>query len=270
MANKVINSRVVMKHDISTNWEQATNFTPLAGEIIVYSDLNKFKIGDGTTLVGNLPFSEADLRDFIGATSQAAGEHGLVPAPAAGQQERFLKGDGTWGRLTKVLMYSDTIVGDGTTTLFTVNHNLNTKNLIVQVTDSTTFATILVDTARTSANAITLEFSEAPASGRTYVVLCTGYLETDTVPSEFVVDSIQGDGTTTLFTITHNFNTRNVLVQVTDAVNFANVIVEVYRPTVNTIQVEFTEAPAANEMFNVMCFKCQDVHALQDANWEAF
>lgn len=35
--------------------------------------------------------------DFTGATSGAAGAHGLVPAPAAGDQDKFLKGDGTWG-----------------------------------------------------------------------------------------------------------------------------------------------------------------------------
>lgn len=35
--------------------------------------------------------------DFTGATSQAAGTHGLVPAPAAGEEDKFLKGDGSWG-----------------------------------------------------------------------------------------------------------------------------------------------------------------------------
>lgn len=34
--------------------------------------------------------------DFTGATSSTAGAHGLVPAPAAGDQNKFLQGDGTW------------------------------------------------------------------------------------------------------------------------------------------------------------------------------
>lgn len=34
---------------------------------------------------------------MVGATSGAAGTAGLVPAPAAGDQDRVLKGDGTWG-----------------------------------------------------------------------------------------------------------------------------------------------------------------------------
>lgn len=34
--------------------------------------------------------------DFTGATSSAAGAHGLVPAPTAGSQGKFLRGDKTW------------------------------------------------------------------------------------------------------------------------------------------------------------------------------
>lgn len=34
--------------------------------------------------------------DMTGATASAAGTHGLVPAPAAGDDTKFLRGDGTW------------------------------------------------------------------------------------------------------------------------------------------------------------------------------
>lgn len=37
--------------------------------------------------------------DMTGATSSAAGTHGLVPAPAAGDQGKVLMGDGTWKNL---------------------------------------------------------------------------------------------------------------------------------------------------------------------------
>lgn len=40
------------------------------------------------------------VADMTGATSSAAGTHGLVPAPAAGKQSSFLRGDGTWATLT--------------------------------------------------------------------------------------------------------------------------------------------------------------------------
>lgn len=62
MAEKRIYGRSVQKHDVQKNWEKAENFTPLAGEIIVYDrDENytyeRFKIGDGTTNVNALPFT---------------------------------------------------------------------------------------------------------------------------------------------------------------------------------------------------------------------
>jgi hypothetical protein len=66
MANVVkYNSRIVMKHDTSTNWNKATNFIPLAGEIIVYDDLKKIKVGDGITKVDKLPF-QSEL--YVGET----------------------------------------------------------------------------------------------------------------------------------------------------------------------------------------------------------
>lgn len=34
--------------------------------------------------------------DFVGATDKKDGEHGLVPMPTTGQENMFLKGDGTW------------------------------------------------------------------------------------------------------------------------------------------------------------------------------
>lgn len=56
MANKTFQGRIIQKHDTKANWDKATNFVPLKGEIIVYDDLKKIKIGDGTTKVGDLTF----------------------------------------------------------------------------------------------------------------------------------------------------------------------------------------------------------------------
>ena len=58
---KTMKARIQHKHDIEANWLKATNFTPLAGEIIVYDrdglmDFERIKIGDGETTVNNLPF----------------------------------------------------------------------------------------------------------------------------------------------------------------------------------------------------------------------
>ena len=50
------------------------------------------KIGGGTVLGAILALSKA----MKGATANTAGAAGLAPAPAAGAQEKYLRGDGTW------------------------------------------------------------------------------------------------------------------------------------------------------------------------------
>ena len=44
--------------------------------------------------------NKADDNTFVGASSLIAGSKGLVPAPAAGDDAKFLKGDGTWGTVS--------------------------------------------------------------------------------------------------------------------------------------------------------------------------
>ncbi len=56
MANKILKTRVQNKCDTAANWKLATNFKPLKGEIILYTDTKQMKVGDGNTLVNNLPF----------------------------------------------------------------------------------------------------------------------------------------------------------------------------------------------------------------------
>ncbi len=55
---------------------------------------------NGYTVAANVPagakFTDTTYSDMKGATGSAAGTHGLVPAPAAGKQGQFLRGDGTW------------------------------------------------------------------------------------------------------------------------------------------------------------------------------
>ena len=76
MAEKNIKSRIVHKHDVESNWLLATNFVPKQGEIIVYDkdesyNYERFKIGDGITLVSALPFAtDAVLENIFPADPQ--------------------------------------------------------------------------------------------------------------------------------------------------------------------------------------------------------
>lgn len=73
MAEKKIKTRIQQKHDIEANWIKATTFVPMAGEIIVYDadstyTYERFKIGDGSTTVSNLPFVTDDKVSKAGDT----------------------------------------------------------------------------------------------------------------------------------------------------------------------------------------------------------
>ena len=76
-----VQTRIQLKRDTKANWNTATGFIPLRGEVIIYEDFAQYeveeygetvvknipniKIGDGTTFVQDLPFVDKDLRDKL-------------------------------------------------------------------------------------------------------------------------------------------------------------------------------------------------------------
>ena len=87
MAEKQINGRIIQKHDSEANWEKATNFIPKAGEIIIYDTDEthhycRIKIGDGSTLINNLPFStEEEIESYAAPISHT---HNYAGSSSAG------------------------------------------------------------------------------------------------------------------------------------------------------------------------------------------
>ena len=55
---------------------------------------------------------------FSGASSSSAGAEGLVPAPAAGDQDKYLKGDGTWATVQSGGATVTTFYFNGTTSIY--------------------------------------------------------------------------------------------------------------------------------------------------------
>ena len=64
----------------------------------------------GYTIAKSVPsnavFTDHIYSNMTAATASAAGKAGLVPAPAAGKQDKFLRGDGTWTTQTITSMQS--------------------------------------------------------------------------------------------------------------------------------------------------------------------
>lgn len=70
--SKQINTRVQHKIDTTSQWVNNSTRVPLLGELIIYSDATevdgasvpKFKVGNGSTSVGELPFASADVKSI--------------------------------------------------------------------------------------------------------------------------------------------------------------------------------------------------------------
>ena len=52
----MIKEQTLIKKDTSINWNKAKNFIQKENEIIIYTDFNSIKIGNGKTKVNDLPF----------------------------------------------------------------------------------------------------------------------------------------------------------------------------------------------------------------------
>ena len=133
MAEKNLTTRIKHKTDTSANWAKAVNFVPLKGEIIVYSDLRKIKVGDGTTKVNSLEFlADSDTHQPVvdknptlnwGTKSTVAtiGDTSInvtMPAnPNSHQPIKTLKTDNTAAQATSA---SEAIAGSGTINLHKV------------------------------------------------------------------------------------------------------------------------------------------------------
>lgn len=70
IVEKRLKTRIVHKHETEANWNLATTFVPLQGEIIIYDidsthTYERVKVGDGKTLVSALPFIDANKVDKV-------------------------------------------------------------------------------------------------------------------------------------------------------------------------------------------------------------
>ena len=78
----------------------------LGTESYRFADVQTDEI-NGTIVPDNPAFTDTTYSTITGATSSAAGTSGLVPAPAAGDNGKYLRGDGVWATIDGGSAFTD-------------------------------------------------------------------------------------------------------------------------------------------------------------------
>lgn len=112
MANTTLNVRLVLNNKTSTEWASSTysSTVPLKGEVCIYSDLRKIKIGDGTNTIANLSFANLtpeEIQSLISAANHTHSNKDILDATTASfTSELLTKLNGIATGATKVTVDS--------------------------------------------------------------------------------------------------------------------------------------------------------------------
>lgn len=124
---------------------------------------------------GGVPeFGAVNLAQSAAVTGQLPIANGGTNASTEATARENLAAGGTQGAgvstpsLTRKVTKA---VGNGVDTSFTLVHSFNTREVMIQVYDSSNYDTVIADTVRTDANTVTISFSVAPSSSAYTVVV---------------------------------------------------------------------------------------------------
>lgn len=102
---------------------------------------------------------------FVGATSGTRGAGGLIPTPQAGDQGKFLKGDGTWTNSVDAGSITTTLIQDSAITTAKVNDSAITTAKLAQP--------LTLGTAQNTTSGTAIDFTGIPSwVKRITVILC--------------------------------------------------------------------------------------------------
>jgi hypothetical protein len=156
----------------------------------------------------------------------------LMTLLGAGTLSSFIISDGT----------ASSTIDDADTITFTSSNS----NLEIQALDTTTtnpkVKFSLLDASTTVKGVIEIATNAESITGSDAVRAITPA----SLEARLFKASI-GDGTATQYTVTHNFNTRDVQVEIYDNATYQTVYAKVVRTSVDAVQVSFGVAPTTNQ-----------------------
>lgn len=162
----VASGNFTVSADLKANGGIVVESTELAVDLGASSITGTLAISDGGT--GATSASAAFTALKQNATTSATGVVELATAAEA------LAGSNS----TKALVPSSfaareftATIGDGTATSIDVTHNLGTRNVMVQMFDSSSYETVYAEVSRTSTSAVNIRFNTAPTTNDVTVLI---------------------------------------------------------------------------------------------------
>lgn len=206
-----------------------TGNTVLAGDLTV----------NGTTTTVNT--TNLDVTDNIIVLNN--GQTGAAPTTLRSGIE-VERGDST----NTILHWNDNIdrweiTNDGST-YYPLVYYVDASDPAITVTRTNGIAEIGARNASTTVDGVTRLATTVEATAGTSETIAVTPLGLSTAISGRTFAASVGGATS--ISVSHNLNTRDVIVQLYDATTFDTVVADVTRTNVNTIDVEFTTAPSAN------------------------
>lgn len=263
-----------------TGWVQTEKVTTLGTDPILwiqFSGAGTYLAGNGLTLTGNIFSINTGVTVDV-SSSQTLTNKNLSSPHVTGLfiGDGQIVVEGTENDHETTLVFndptSDNIITfkDGTGTLaFTSDIPTNTDGLTEGTTNLyftteraedaigailTDTATIDLNYADNGASAGTISASVILQATNSYLSTASGLaVDLGALEAQLVTDSFPrkaaanvGNNSATSFAVLHNFNTRDVAVNVYDNATYETVEVDVVRTDVNTVTVSFTSAPGTN------------------------
>lgn len=143
--------------------------THSASAITDFTEAVQDAVGTFVADSGTIDFTYSDAGDSLSASVILATSNSYLSTASGlavdkGALETVLVTDG----FTKKASAN---VGNGSATSFAITHNLNSRDVVVNVYDNATYDTVETDVVRTDANTVTVSFTVAPTNNAYRVVI---------------------------------------------------------------------------------------------------
>jgi hypothetical protein len=157
-----------------------------------------------------------------------------------------------------------TNIGNNVDSEYVVQHNLDTQNVIVQIYDNVTNEQVYTTTINDSRNTTILRFNQPIPLNSLRVIVLTG-------SSTLRHVSVIGNGSSNEFTVFHNLNNKDVVVQVFNQENGELSYPNILNASESHVVIKF-EAPIPPNSHKVVVVNGQDVNPVYNlthsAGWD--